>query len=122
MRNLQEIFNQIQEKRTEQRNIKKMYRDTLEASGEYRDIVEKIDELKARKKELENSAWDEVGNRDKYELSKLDVKHDKEMLTDIAISSLMNGETVKVVDEDDNEYEPKFSVSFHKANVVSKDR
>lgn len=119
MRNIQEVFNGIQEKKREIRELKKMYRDTLESSGEYRDLNEKLEQMKARKKQLEAVAWIDVGTKDKYETSKLDVKQDKEMLTDLAINSLMSGETVKLVDEDNNEYEPKFSVSFKKLNVVN---
>jgi hypothetical protein len=119
MRNIQEVFNGINEKKRELRDIKKMYRDALESSGEYRDLSEKMEQMKARKKQLEGVAWSEVGAKDKYETSKLDVKQDKEMLTDLAINSLMSGETVKLVDQDNNEYEPKFSVSFKKTNIVN---
>lgn len=120
MRNIQEVFNKIQEKRKDLRDIKKMYRDTLEISGEYRDLLVKLDQLRARKKQLEAAAWEEVGSKNKYETSKLDIKQDRELLTDLAINTLMAGETVKIVDQDNNEYEPKFSVSFIKANVVNK--
>ena len=119
MRNIQEVFNGIQEKKKELREIKKMYRDALDSSGEYRDLVEKLEQLKARKKQLEGVAWSEVGTKNTYETSKLDVKQDKEMLTDLAINSLMSGETVKLVDQDNNEYEPRFSVNFKKVNVVN---
>ncbi len=119
MRNIQEVFNGIQEKKRELREIKNMYRDALESSGEYRELNEKLEQLKARKKQLEAVAWTDVGTKDKYETSKLDVKQDKGMLTDLAVNSLMSGETVKVVDQDNNEYEPKFSVSFTKLNVVN---
>lgn len=120
MRNIQEVFNQIQEKKKEIRDIKKMYRDTLEVSGEYRELLEKLEELKARKKQLEAAAWEEVGSKNTYETSKLDIRQDRELLTDLAINILMNGETVKIVDTDNNEYEPKFSVTFKKTNVVQK--
>jgi len=98
-----------------------MYRDALEASSEYRELLEKLEQLRARKKELENSAWEEVGSKNKYETSKLDLKQDRELLTDLAINTLMSGETVKITDAENNEYEPKFSVSFRKTNVVRKE-
>jgi len=43
------------------------------------------------------------------------------LLTDLAINTLMSGETVKITDAENNEYEPKFSVSFRKTNVVRKE-
>lgn len=120
MRNPQEIFNQIQEKKTEIRNIKKMYRDALDASGEYRDLLERLEQIKTRKKQLEAETWEEVGTKNKYETSKLDIKQDKEMLTDVVLSTIMSGDSVKITDRDNNEYEPRFSVSFRKVNVVQK--
>lgn len=119
MRNIQEVFNAIQDKKKEIREIKKMYRDALESSGEYRELNEKLEELKIHKKQLEAVAWSDIGNKNNYETSKLDIKQDREMLTDLAMNTLMSGETVKIVDQDNNEYEPKFSVSFKKVNVVN---
>jgi len=37
-------------------------------------------------------------------------------MNDIALSTLMKGETVVVKDEWDNEYEPAWKVAFKKAN------
>ena len=115
---VQEVFNAIQEKKKSQREVRAMYSDAIEASGEYRDLVEKIEKLRERKKQLEAQAWIEVGAKDKYETTKLDIKSDIELLNDLAISQLMSGETVKVVDADNHEYEPQFRVTFKKANVV----
>jgi hypothetical protein len=122
MKNPQEIFNKIHEIKKEHKTIKTMYRDALESSHEYRDIVEKIDELKTKKKEIEKHAKEELGNDAvKLETLKLDLKGYKETLTDVAISTLMSGETVKVTDHENNEYEPVFSVRFKKTNVVKKE-
>ena len=43
---------------------------------------------------------------------------DKELLADIAISTLMKGETVKIEDSEKNVYEPIFSVKCKKVNQV----
>ena len=55
---------------------------------------------------------------DRIEVLKRDIQQDQEALRDIALSTLMNGDTVKVVDQDNNEYEPIFSVKFKKGNIV----
>jgi hypothetical protein len=119
MQSIQEIFNRLQERKSEQRQMRLLYKDALESSGEYRELLDKLEELKAKKKQLELEAWDTIGNKDKFDFIKLDINSDKELLNDIALSTLMKGETVKVVDRDNNEYEPKFNVSFKKTNVVS---
>jgi len=120
MKNIQEVWVRIQETKKEQRSIKAMYRDALENSKEYQELLEKLENIKRRKKELENMTKAEMGD-DGVKLStiKLHLKTDKEMLTDIAISNLMKGETVKVTDADNLEYEPIFSVKFVKTNVIS---
>ena len=119
-RTVQEVFIAIQEKKKTQREVRRMYTDAIESSGEYRELTEKMEKLRERKKQLEAAAWIEAGSKDRYETTKLDIKSDREMLSDLAISQLMSGETVKVVDADNHEYEPRFSVSFKKANVVEK--
>ena len=120
MQNIQEIFNRLQETKKEQKEIRAAYRDTLESSAEYQQTIEKLKVLKQKKKEIESYTRTELGAQgDRLDTLKQDIKMDREMLADIAISTLMKGETVKVVDADKNEYEPQFSVSFKKTNVVS---
>lgn len=120
MQNIQDIFNRIQETKIEHRNIKDMYRDALESSKEYRDILEKLKELKARKKEIEQQTQADLGSDYiKIDTLKLDLKHDKELLSDIALNNLIKGEPVKVVDKSNAEYEPVFSVRFRKQNTAN---
>lgn len=122
MQNIQEIFNRIQETKKEQKQIRAAYRDALESSAEYQQTIEKVKALKQRKKEIEEYTRAELGSQwDRFDTLKQDIKMDREMLTDIAISTLMKGETIKVIDEDKNEYEPQFSVSFKKTNVISRE-
>jgi len=119
MKSLQEVFDRIQETKTQQRNIKIMYADALANSHEYQDVVEKMKKLKTIKKEIEDQTKAELGTEwEKLDLMKLHLREDKETLTDIAISTLMKGETVKVTDKSNNDYEPIFSVRFSKANEV----
>ncbi len=110
----------LQATKQQQKEIKTQYRDALDASQEYKEIVEKIQGYKLRKKQIEDEAKAELGTAyDKLEELKRDMDLDKEMLTDIAISSLMKGETVEVKDNYDNVYEPIFKVSFKKTNQIS---
>ena len=119
MQNIQDIFNRIQETKKEQKHIRTVYKDLLESSAEYRELLEKLQTLKERKKQIENEARMELGkDADRIEVLKLDIKQDQEALSDIALTTLMNGETVKVVDRDNNEYEPVFTVKFKKGNIV----
>lgn len=120
MQNIQDVWQRMQETKREQKSIRLLYRDALEASREYREVTEQLKTLGQKKKQIEAETKAELGSQ--YErLSKLkkETELDREMLTDIAISTLMKGEPVKITDPEDNEYEPVFSVRFRKANVVN---
>ena len=96
-----------------------MYKDALVQADEYEEIVEEIKKLRERKKEIETRIQGELGRSyEKLEDLKLEVDAQKEMLNDLAISTLMKGETVVAKDEFDNVYEPVWKVSFKKTNTI----
>lgn len=116
MQDLQEVFNRIRETKQKQREIKKMYKDALNASHEYKDIVEKLENLKIRKKQIETELKEDSMNDFKQlDAYKMHVKTDNELLSDLAFNKLVAGETVEIKDADDNRYEPQFTVRFKKA-------
>ena len=120
MQNLQDVFSRIRQTKRSQKQINTMYRDALSASAEYKEIMEKLRGYKLRKKQIEDNVKSELGGEyERLEALKKDVQNDKELLTDIAINKLTQGETVAVEDEDKNVYEPIFSVSFKKTNVIN---
>ncbi len=122
MKNIQEVFDRIQETRHEQWTIKAMQKDALDSSKEYQEIVDKLKKLKIQKKEIEDQVNADLGKEwEKLDLLKLHLREDKEMLADIAISTLMKGETVKVTDKNKADYDPVFSVTFRKASEVRKE-
>lgn len=113
---LSEVFKRIQETKQEQKEIRKMYKDSLASSQEYKDIVEKIESLKLRKKQIEFEVKEDNNqNFKKLDALRMHVKTDNELLSDLAINKLMAGETVEIVDAEDNRYEPQFVVKFKKA-------
>jgi hypothetical protein len=71
---------------------------------------------------MEEQVKKELGEQyDKLESLKNDINLDKEMLADIAISTLMKGEGIgEIQDEFGNVYEPIFSVKFKKTGEVRK--
>lgn len=117
MQNIQEVFNHIREMKKEQKDLRDMYKDALVQADEYEEIVEKIATLREKKKEIETRIQSQLGRAyEKLEDLKREVETEKEMMNDIALSTLMKGETVVVKDEYDNEYEPNWKVGFKKAN------
>lgn len=115
MADIQEIFSRILETKKKQKDIKTAYRDALAASQEYKTIEDKMKELRARKKQIENSIkQDFSGEFQKLDDFAIDLESDNTMLSDAAFSKLVKGETVAVVDEYNNNYEPLFTVKFKK--------
>ena len=115
MANLQEVWSRLKETQKKQKEIRNTYKDALANLASYQEIVEKLKILKDRKKGIEDQIKGDFGSEfDKLEGFKLDIQTDRELLSDMALTQLMKGETVSITDENDDEYEPKFSVSFKK--------
>jgi len=115
MSQLNEVFVRLQEQQKNQRELKKMYRDALSVNGNYHEVMEELDALKIKKKQIEASVQSDLKEEfDKLEGLKLNIAGDKQMLSDIALTQLTKGEPVKVVDGNQVEYEPLFSVKFQK--------
>lgn len=109
MQDIQKIFDDIQKLKKEQRELNKEYKYSLDHDDKYQEIVEKLKTLREKKKNIEDGnkspRIDEIRN---------EIAGNNEMISDIAISTLMNGESVYLKDEYDNEYEPNYKVTFKK--------
>jgi len=114
MRSIKEIFEKIQEQKREQREINKAVREALENSSEYNSVKEQIEKLRLKKLRLEDSARGDLDQ--KMDLLKLNIKEGMQVMSDVALTTIMKGGSVKLVDSDNNEYEPIFSVKFKKAS------
>jgi hypothetical protein len=118
MKSIQETFNQIQEAKKEQKEISRIYKDSLENNTAYQQIIEDLKTLKEKKKSIEEDAQAELGRQYvRLEELKQNIKSSKEMLSDIAITSLMDGKKIEVKDEYNNLYEPRYNVSFKKTSA-----
>lgn len=115
MQDIQEIFNRMQAIKKQQKDIRSAYKEALEVSPEYKEIDDKIKTLRERKKQIENSTKESFsGEFTKLDDFKIDLESDNVLLSDIALNKLVKGETVQVVDEYNNSYEPLFTVKFKK--------
>lgn len=118
MKSIQETFDQIQTAKKQQKEIGRMYKNSLDNNLEYQRVIEDMKELKEKRKAIEESAQAELGSQyDKLEQLKQEIKTSNEMLSDIAITTLMDGKKVEVKDQYNNLYEPRYSVSFKKTSA-----
>jgi predicted nuclease with TOPRIM domain len=115
MKDIQGVYDTMEERKKMLKDLKDMYKDATENSLPYQNILERLQEIKNQKALLEKSIKDGMGkDYDKMEELKSELQSDKEMMTDIALTKLMQGETVELKDKYDNQYEPVFSVRFKK--------
>ena len=115
MQDVQNLFNELQEMKKEQREIKKEYRDALANANGHEEVSDELKKLKEKKKQIETMAQSRMGERyNKLEDLKKKSEEIAQSITDVAMSSLMEGKTVEIKDEFDNLYEPVYKISFKK--------
>lgn len=116
MNHLQDVYNRLNETKKESKKLRDTWRDMLANSKSYQNVVEELKSVRAKKQQIENALRQDF-QREIAKLENLssDMKSDNELLTDLALTSLMKGETVRIKDEYENEYEPVFNVKFKKA-------
>lgn len=118
MKDIQVLFNQMHDALKEQKEIRKEYKDALTHEQEYQKITEEMKTLREKKKEIESFVQQSMGER----YAKLDdLKHEAEelktMISDIAVTTYLQGGNIEVVDAFDNVYEPQFSIKFKKTDA-----
>ena len=116
MQELKDVFDRIQEKKKERKELTKMFQDELKHNGDYQKILEDIKTLREKKKSIENQAKANA-LADATQLDNLseEIKGSIELLSDVALTKLMNRETVEILDEaNDVRYAPVFTVRFKK--------
>jgi SMC interacting uncharacterized protein involved in chromosome segregation len=110
---MQEVFDQIQELKKTRKEIGKEYRDALSQTHGYEDLKEEIKALREKKKMFETGVQAEMGSRyEQFEKIKLEIETTEQMLTDIAMTTLMKGESISLKDKNDIEYEPSYKIVF----------
>ncbi len=109
MRDIQKIFDDIQELKKERREINKEYKYLLDNDEKHRELKEKLKKYREQKKQIEDSLKPARLEEIKNELEELN-----QMISDIAISTLMKGENIYLKDQYDTEYEPIYKVTFKK--------
>ena len=115
MKKIQDVFDRIQEVKNKQKDIKSIYKDALDNSHGYQEIVAELKELKEKKKKIEGVIQSDFRSEFvKLDAIKLDLETDSMLLSDIALNHVMKGELIEVSDNRDNKYEPIFSVKFRK--------
>ncbi len=117
MRDIQDIFNELEEIKQEQKRIRKDYKDMLANDGEYQLLKEAYETARAAKKDMELSIQASMGGAyERLEELAKERKALEEMLSDIAMTHLLKGESIEISDKNHNNYEPVYKISFKKVS------
>src|SRR5690349_10604763 len=123
MPSLQEVHARLRAKKREKSEIQKAFKDELVNNPRYQQVAEQLKTLKEEKKSIENQAWAAASqDAEKFDLLGLDIKSDKELLSDIALNMYTKGETVEIVDEHNTKWVPSFTVNFKKDDELQEER
>jgi Tfp pilus assembly protein PilO len=118
MKDIQEIFNELEVVKKNQKEIQTEYKDALNNANEFEEIQNQIKELTEKRKTIQGMVQAEMGQRfQDLEIAKDQQKELKQMLSDIAMSNLMDGKSIELKDTYDSVYEPQFSVTFKRTNA-----
>jgi conjugal transfer/entry exclusion protein len=116
MSKLEEVFFRLQNLRKEQKKIKSSYRDALSNSSQYQNALEDLKSLKEKKKKIEDAVREDFSSEfNRLENLKASIENDNELLSDIALNNLLNGQNVEITDKDNVQYEPIFSIKYKKS-------
>jgi hypothetical protein len=113
---LQKVFLHMNETKKEKKKISDIYKEVLSNSKPYQDALEAFTATKTKKQQIESALKAELRSElDQLDAFNMSIASDIELINDIALTTLMKGETVELTDEYDTKYEPVFSVKFKKA-------
>ncbi len=123
MPSLEEVHGRLRVKAREKSELQKAFKDELANNPRYQQIAEQLKVLKEEKKSIENQTWAaSSADAQKLDLLALDIKSDKEMLSELALNMYVKGETVQIIDELQTRWVPKFAVSFKKDDEMQEER
>jgi septal ring factor EnvC (AmiA/AmiB activator) len=115
MPDLKEILQRIRQKKQDKKRLTDMVRDARAQSKSYQEVEEQIKALKVKKLQLETAIRSEFSSElEKIEKMNEGIQTDTQLLTDLALTKFMKGETIEIVDENEVKYEPVFKISFKK--------
>ena len=116
MTDLKDIYQHMLVSRGEKKKINDVIRDVFAQSKAYQEVIDELKALKEKKARLEQDLRSQfVTEMEQIDKFNADLRADAELLTDLALTKLMKGETVEIIDEHEVTYEPVFKVSFKKS-------
>lgn len=113
---LKEINDKIKVAKSRRRVLREAMKDGLTASKSYQEALEDLARAKEKVSRIKAAIMNDF-QRDVEEIARIncDIGANQELLSDLAISELMKGETVEIDEPgEDTKLEPVYKVAFKK--------
>lgn len=118
---LQLVYTKADEQKNQLAILKHSIKDQLESLQEYQEVIEDLEALRLKKKKIiENVLADNKKDVDEIDRLTLDLKSQKQLISDVALKDYLEGRKVEVVKADGAILEPIFSVKFKKTGEYKK--
>lgn len=113
MANIREVLDRLEKCKAERKIIKEALGQMLLGSAAWVKCNDEVTNEKARLKSIRESVLSSAqSDVDELERLNLEIKNDTEVLSDIALTIIMKGETIDLQDSDGKKYEAKLKVDF----------
>lgn len=118
MATIREVIDRLEANKQERKKLKEIITQGLEQNGPWANARDEVREEKERLKRVEmNVLADYASEVDQLEKLNLEIKNDKEVLSDIAMAMFMKGESIEV-ETKGKKWEPTFTVSFKQMSLL----
>lgn len=115
MRDIQSVFYRLNDNRKKYKELQDFFKERFMENLQYKGLHENTLELNAKKKAIKEQIYEmNHSEHTKMQDLKIDMDSDKEVLSDIVLSTVSKGEKVEIVSEYKQTLLPIFSVSFKK--------
>ena len=115
MPDLKEILCRVRATKHKKKEVSEVVRDARAQSTPYQEVLDQLKKIKEKKAQLEQAIQGDLQSEvEQLERLSLDVKTDMQLLSDLALTKFMKGETIELTDENETKYEPIFKVTFKK--------
>jgi len=109
------VYNRIKAKKKERKKIKDQFKEAFDASTKLQELKKEVMALKAQQKDIEMEIRADYAHElGELEALETDIKNDQQVMDDIALTKYMKGESISFKDENDEEYEPVFKITYKK--------
>ena len=109
------LYQEIVDAQKKKKEITAVIKEAFNNSKAYHDLVDELNVLRARKKEIENALrHDYASEFNDLDDLKMDIKDSRMVLSDLMWNELMKNNKVEVIDEYKNRYVPQVVVTLKK--------